>query len=235
MIAIFKRELRSYMNNVIGYAVIAFILICAGLMFTYQNLLNASPDPSYAMLPMQLVLIVAIPVLTMRSQSEEKRNRMDRFLYSLPLRPVSVVLGKYLAMLAVFSLACLGMALYPIVLSMFGLGAMTQLYVSLAGFWLLGAALLALSVCLGMLADNPIVALLISMAGMLLVFLIGFLPELLSLDGLPCRVLSELGLFSRYTRMCMGMPDVGTFVYDISVAVLFLFLATVRMEQKRRR
>lgn len=235
MIAIFKREFRSYMNNVIGYAVIAFILICAGLMFTYQNLLNASPDPSYAMLPMQLVLIVAIPVLTMRSQSEEKRNRMDRFLYSLPLRPVSVVLGKYLAMLAVFSLACLGMALYPIVLSMFGLGALTQLYVSLAGFWLLGAALLALSVCLGMLADNPIVALLISMAGMLLVFLIGFLPELLSLDGLPGRVLSELGLFSRYTRMCMGMPDVGTFVYDISVAVLFLFLATVRMEQKRRR
>jgi ABC-2 type transport system permease protein len=236
MIAIFKREFCSYMNNVIGYAVIAFISLCAGALFTYQNLINASPDPKFAMLPMQLVLIVAVPVLAMRSLSEEKRNRMDRFLYSLPLKLSSIVLGKYLAMLCVLSIACGVVALYPAVLQLlFGLGSPAQTYVSLLGFWLLGAALLAMSLCLSTLAESPVVALLYSVFGILVSLVIGLLPDMLSLDGLLGRALSDLGLFSRYTQMCLGMPDIGTFVFDISITVLFLFLAVMRMEQKRRR
>lgn len=235
MIAIFKREFRSYMNNVIGYAVIALILLFAGLCIGYQNLMLASPDATYAMLLCQLVLIVAIPVLTMRSMSEEKRNRIDRFLYSLPIKPSSVVLGKYLAMLALLTLSCAILALYPLALMMFGLTSVTAFYLALVGFWLLGAALLALCQFMSSLTDSPIIALLLGFGGVLLSLLCGLLPELLSIGGVAGDVLRSLGLFSRYTALCQGVFDIGTVVFDISVVVLFLFLTSFVMERKRRR
>lgn len=235
MSAIFKREFRSYMNNVIGYGFIAFLLLFAGVLIVVNNVLLASAHFEYTMSILQIVLIVAIPVLAMRAIAEEKRSRVDLLIYSLPLKLSSVVLGKYFAMLAVFSIACGILALYPLVLRLFGLVALTSAYVSLLGFWLLGAALLALCLFLSSLTESQIIAALLGVGGVLLLYLFDMFSYLLPVSGTAAELIAALGIFSRFSQMCNGVMNLGTVIFDISFAVLFLYLTYQVMERKRRR
>ena len=235
MTAIFKREFRSYMNNVIGYVFLALVLLAAGALVIYQNVVLASTHFEAAMEMMQFVLIVAIPVLTMRSIAEEKRSRVDRLIYSLPLRSSEVVAGKYLAMLSVFTLACVILAFYPIVLRAFGLTSMANAYLSLVGFWLLGSTLLSVCLFLSSLTESQVVAALLGVGGALLFWAIGLVPEVLSLGGVMGDVLGAIGIFHRFSQMCGGMLRIDTILMDASLIAFFLFLTVQMMERKRRR
>ena len=93
MTAIFKRELHSYLNGVIGPAVIALLLLVAGALTAVLNLLAGAAQFVYVLNYMQFALIVAMPVLGMRAFSEEKKNRVDRLLYTLPIKLSDIVLG----------------------------------------------------------------------------------------------------------------------------------------------
>lgn len=235
MSAIFKREFRSYMNNVIGYAFLAFLLLFAGVMVIVNNVLMASAHFEYTVSLWQIVLIVAVPVLAMRTVAEERRSRVDRLIYSLPLKLSSVVLGKYFAMLAVFSIACGVLAVYPLLLSPFGLVALPSAYVALLGFWLLGAALLALCLFLSTLTESQLIAALLGVGGVLLLYLYDMFSYLIPVSGRAAELVRGLGIFTRFSQMCNGVLDLTTVVFDISFAVLFLYLAYQMMERKRRR
>lgn len=235
MSAIFKREFRSYMNNVIGYAVIAFLLLFAGGCIIVNNVLMASAHFEYTVSMLQMILIVAIPVLAMRSVADEKRSRVDRLIYSLPIKMSSVVLGKYFAMLAVFSIACGIMALYPLMLRLFGLVAMSAAYVSLLAFWLLGAALLAFCLFVSTLTESQLAAVLLGIGGVVVLYALDSVSYLLPMSGVLAEIVTSLCMFSRFSQMCNGLFDVTTVIFDVSFAVLFLYLAYQMMERKRRR
>lgn len=235
MNAVFKREFRSYMNNIIGYGFIALLLLFGGMLIVVYNVLYASAHFEYTMSILQIVLIVAVPVLAMRSIAEEKRSRVDRWIYSLPMKLSSVVLGKYLAMLAVYSIACGILALYPLVLRLFGPVVMAPAYISLFGFWLLGAALLSLCLFLSSLTESQILAALLGVGGVLLLYLLDMFSYLIPASGVLAELLAAGGIFSRFSQMCNGVMNLGTVMFDISFAVLFLYLTYQVMERKRRR
>ena len=181
MNAIFKRELRSYFHGMLGYLLTAFLLASSGIYFLALNLDYGLTDFSYYTLYRTIfMLLLYIPVLTMRSLAEERRSRTDQLLLTSPVSVWGVVLGKFFAMCAVFALPCLADAVMILILWALG-GTVTVLAANFAGllcYFLLGCAAIAIGEFLSGLTENPIIA---AVAGFSVLLLAYMMPSLRSL------------------------------------------------------
>ena len=157
MSAVYKRELRAYMNNVYGWLFMSILLMFTGLMVFRDNLINGYPNFEYALSNSLYALMVLVPILAMRSMAEDKHNKTDMFYLSLPMQTSSVVLGKYFAMLTVLAIPCVVLGVYPPLLGLLGEVNMGMAYLALLQFFLLGAALLALCQFTSSLSENLVV------------------------------------------------------------------------------
>ena len=180
MNAIFKRELRSYFHGMLGYLLTAFLLASSGIYFLALNLGYGLTDFSYYTLYRTIfMLLLYIPVLTMRSLAEERRSRTDQLLLTSPVSVWGVVLGKFFAMCAVFA-PCLVDAVMILILWALG-GTVTALAANFAGllcYFLLGCAAIAIGEFLSGLTENPIIA---AVAGFSVLLLAYMMPSLRSL------------------------------------------------------
>lgn len=158
MRAVFRHELSSYFTGLSGYVFGAFLLLFAGIYTMVYNLKNALVNFEYVLGNMSFVYLVVIPILTMRVLAEERRQKTDQLLYSLPLSMTKVVLGKYAAMLVMLAVPCGLISLYPLVLKQFGNIYLPAAYSAVAGFFLLGAALIAIGMFLSSLTESQAVA-----------------------------------------------------------------------------
>ena len=102
MTAIYKKELKSYLTSMIGYLFMAFTLALFGLYFTAINLQQGYPEIGYALQNSAFILLIAVPVLTMRVLSEEQKNKTDQLLLTAPVKISDIILGKYLALLTIY-------------------------------------------------------------------------------------------------------------------------------------
>ena len=112
MTAIYKKELKSYLTSMIGYLFMAFTLALFGLYFTAINLQQGYPEIGYALQNSAFILLIAVPVLTMRVLSEEQKNKTDQLLLTAPVKISDIILGKYLALLTIYVIPVLIMCLY---------------------------------------------------------------------------------------------------------------------------
>ena len=154
MKAIFKHELRLYFESMTAYVFGAFLLLFIGIGSMLYNLRSAVSNFEFVLSFAAIVFVVIVPVLTMRCLGEERKQKTDQLLYSLPITTTQVVLGKYGAVLVVFLLPLCFIALYPLMFAQFGDVYLPTAYGALAAFFLLGAALLAVGVFLSSLTDN---------------------------------------------------------------------------------
>ena len=188
MLAIFKREFRSYFTSMTGYVIIAIMLVFSGVFSMILNLIGQYASYEYVLSNQSIVLIVAIPVLTMRSIAEDRKSKTDMLLYSLPLKMSSIVLGKYFAMLAVWAICCLSMGLTPLILSGYGTVNFVTTYSAIFGFFLLGAALIAICMFFSSLTENQLISALIGVGVMLLLYLIGALVSIIPTTALASYI-----------------------------------------------
>ncbi len=158
MFALWKREWRSYFQTLIGYLFIALILAFVGVFVWLNNFSGGYPNFEYTLSSVSILFLLLIPILTMRTLTEERQKRTDQLLYALPLTSTQIILAKFWGLTAVFALPCGLMAFYPIVLSFYGKVNFPTAYTGLLGFFLLGCALLALALFLSSFTDNQIVA-----------------------------------------------------------------------------
>ncbi|MBR5601897.1 MAG: ABC-2 transporter permease [Clostridia bacterium] len=163
MSAIFKRELRSYFGSMYGYIYLAFTLCVIGVYVAMTNLLGSTAEMSYTFADMAFMSIFLIPILTMRSFAEERRNKTDMFLLTLPIKPVSIVLGKYLATLTVFGIPVAVICIYGLILRLFSpsaelLGSLGASLVAGLSYLLLGALLIAICMFISSLTDSVVLA-----------------------------------------------------------------------------
>lgn len=181
MLAIFKREFKSYFTNMTGYVIIALMLVFSGIFSMILNLIGQYASYEYVLTNQSIVLIVAIPILTMRSIAEDRKSKTDMLLYSLPLKMSSIVLGKYLAMLAVWGITCACMGITPIILSGYGEVDFVATYSAIFGFFLMGASLIAICMFFSSLTENQLISALVGVGVMLALYLmsalIGILPS----------------------------------------------------------
>ena len=183
MIAIYKRDLKGFFTGMMGYVLLAFFLAVGGLYFTVMNLMSGYPDLSYTLYNNLFVLLVLVPLRTMRSFAEERRARTDQLLLTSPVPLWRIVLGKYLAVLSVFGLAVLVFALYPLIMSRGGAVSYRQSYAALLAFFLLGAACIAIGVFLSSLNENQIVAAVCSFFVLLLAYLMPSIQTLFTVGS----------------------------------------------------
>ena len=183
MRAIFKREFKSYFINMTGYIFIGVMFIFCGIFTMAINLLSASASFSYVLSNLTIVLMIIVPVLTMKSMAEDRKTKTDQLLYSLPLRTIDVVIGKYLAMVAVFGIACAGMAFVPVILGFFGEISYGAEYAALLGFFLLGDTLIAVCMFISSLTQIQIVAAVVGIGASFALYLMSGLVSLLPTDA----------------------------------------------------
>lgn len=154
MMAVFRHELRSSFHSMTAYVFAAFLLAMIGVGAMLYNIELAVSNFEYVLSFGSLAFVVIIPILTMRSLAEERRQKTDQLLYSLPLSTFQVILGKYAALLVLYLVPLCIVALYPLIFAQFGEVYLPTAYGSLLAFFLLGAALIAAGLFLSSLTEN---------------------------------------------------------------------------------
>lgn len=154
MIAVLKHELRTYFHSLTAYVFGAFLLMFVGIGAMLYNLQAAVSNFEFVLSFSCLVFVVIVPILTMRVIAEERKQKTDQLLYSLPITTTQVIIGKYLALLCVYLLPLCLIALYPLIFAQYGEVYLLTAYGSLFAFFLLGAALIAVGVFISSLTDN---------------------------------------------------------------------------------
>lgn len=229
MLAVCKHELRMYFQTLTAYVFGAFLLVVVGIGAMLYNLQAAVSNFEYVLSFSSLVFAVIVPILTMRTLAEERRQRTDQLLYSLPISTLQVILGKYLALLAVFLAPLCLIAVYPLVFAQFGEVYLPTSYGSLLAFFLLGAALLAVGLFLSSLTENQGFAAGLSVA----VILFNYYSVTLSEYVTATAQASALSLFERLNVFVNGVFDLTAVVFYLSVAAFFLFLSVQSLEKRR--
>lgn len=206
MRAVFRHEVSSYFTHISGYVFGAFILLFTGIYTMVCNISARYTNFEYVLGSMAFIFLIAVPILTMRVIAEERKQKTDQLLYSLPLGMGKVVLGKYLALLVMLALPMVIICLYPLVLGAFGSVHFPTAYGAVVGFFFLGAALISIGVFISSVTENPVVALGVCFAVMLLNYFVADLATYVpstayaSLEALFLLVLLLAVIVWRMTR-----------------------------------
>ena len=158
MIAVYKRELRSYLTSMIGYLFIFFILLLTGIYFSAYQLGAAYPRFEYTLSALTFVFLISVPILTMRVLAEERKQKTDQLLLTAPVSVEKIVIGKYFALVTIFAIPMLIMCFYPLLMTKFGTVSLGAAYTAILGFFLLGCANLAIGVFISSLTESQVIA-----------------------------------------------------------------------------
>ena len=232
MIAIYKRELNSYFNSMIGYVFVAVLVFFTGIYFMAYNVYGGLPQFSYTLYSLMTILMFAMPLLTMKSMAEERRSRTDQLLLTSPVTLTGVVLGKFFAMATVFLIPLALCAFCPLIIAMNGEARLLSDYACLLAFFLMGCVFIAIGMFLSSLTESQIIAAVSTFAVLLVLFLwddlISFLPSALS------SLLSAFSFTQTFQNFAeYSMFDLGGLALYVSLSALYLFL-TGQTLQKRR-
>ena len=229
MKAIFKREFRSSFSGMMGWLLTAFLTAASALYFFANNLGFGLPDFGYYTLYQTLfVLLVYVPVLAMRSFAEEKHSRTDQLLLTSPVSVWSIVLGKFLAMCAVFALPCLVDVILILVLRVLGCTniALLSNFSSLLCYYLVGCAAIAICEFLSSLTENQIIAAVLGFGTLLLAYLMPGLQSLFSAGSVMALVVFTV--LAAVAAFCAGLRSrsftLGCLLFAalaVGIAVLF--------------
>ena len=170
MLAIYKREWKSYFHSMIGCIIVAFMIAFTGIYFMAYNLYSGYPFFSYVLRAINYVLIIVVPLLTMRSFAEERRNKTDQLLLCAPVRLSQVVLGKYFAMVSVFAIPCLVFCFYPLIIKSFGTAYLKVDYAAIFMFFLLGCVYIAIGMFLSSLTESQIIAAITTFGTLMIIY-----------------------------------------------------------------
>lgn len=158
MTAVYKRELRSYLTSMTGYLFIFFILLLTGIYFSAYQLDIAYPKFEYTLSAMTFVFLICVPILTMRTLAEERKQKTDQLLLTSPVSVGKIIMGKYFALVTVFAVPMAIICFYPLVMSKFGDISFGTAYTAVLGFFLLGCANLAIGVFISSLTESQVIA-----------------------------------------------------------------------------
>lgn len=228
MTAIFRHELRTDFHTLTTYLFGACLLAFIGIWAMMYNIQASVSNFEYVLGDSCLVFVVIVPILTMRTLAEERRQKTDQLLYSLPITSFQVVLGKYLALLTVYAVPLCLIAVYPLIFAQYGEVYLPTSYGSLFAFFLLGAALLAVGMFLSSLTENQGFAAGIGIAVILLNYYSVSLSEYVSSTAFGSAaalyvLILLLGLLIKYvTRNEKLAWGVGLVLLALTVAAYFV-------------
>lgn len=234
MWAIYKREVRSFFQSVIGWLFLAATLGMFGLYFYTYNLVYGSPYISNTLSATTVIMLIAVPVLTMRVLAEERKAKTDQLVLTAPVSVGKVVMGKYLAVATIFSIAVIVMGITPVFLHIFGEIPFGECYAALLGYWLFGMTCIAIGTFISSITESQVIAAVLTFVAMFLGFMMSGITSVISSTGnIITKILNCFDLTSGMNQFFQGCIDVKALVYYVSMTGLFLFF-TAQSIQKRR-
>ena len=233
MIAIYKREMRSYFTTPLGYVFLGAYLAIAGAVFSYTTLFaqSASVTPFFTF--MLYASVVLLPLLTMKLFSEDRKQRTEQLLLTAPISLYSLVAGKFLAAYTLYA-GCTLVSFCNFFILYFYIEKVKTavLFGNLLAILLLGMTFIAVGVFASALTENQLAAA-IGTTAILVAFLgIGLLNSFIPVYWIRF-VLSSLSVFTRFQNFGQGVFDIAAIFYYLTITAAFLFLTT-RVFEKRR-
>ena len=255
-IAIFNREVRSYFNSPVAYAILTGFLLIAGYFFYaiissfIQYTLTASIEAQYyqmappifnvnrmALRPffmnLTIVMIFAIPLITMRLYAEEKNTGTIELLLTSPIRSIETMLGKYFAALVLYITLLVSTILYQIILFIYGNPELGQILTSYLGLLLMGGSFIAVGIFISSLTENQMVAGFVTIVILLLFWIIGWVADFAG--PLFGSLLGYISLLNHFDEFGMGVVDIKHIIFYLSFISFFLFLTLMFVESAKWR
>ena len=246
MLAVYRKELKSYFITPMGYIYAGIFLALSALVFCYTTLISRTYDTSNYFTLLIFSFVILIPLLTMKLFSEEKKLRTEQMLLTAPVTITGMVMGKYLAALTMFlsSLLVSCINFIPLVAigaveksfaktDMYQIGPyLPQVFGSLLGVALIGAAFIAIGMLISTLTENQLASAILTVAVLLVIVILGFVNNFISNYAVRF-VIDWICILSRFAPFSYGRFDFAALLYYISICSVFIFL-TVRVYDKRR-
>lgn len=230
--AIFRRELGSFFTSSVAYVFLAAFYLLAGWFFYGFTVSMGSSDMSGFFSNLLLIVVILIPILTMKSFSEEKKQKTDQGLLTAPISLTSVVLGKYFAILVMYLIGISITLVYALILSFFGEIDWLMVISNYAALVIVGAAFIAIGMFISALTENQAVAAVGGIISLLALYLLDFIASVIDVD-IVTTVTSALSFSGKYYEFTCGIFNFSSVLFYISTAVLFNFFS-VRIFEKRR-
>lgn len=232
MKAIFKKELRSYFFSPLGYVFIAMFALVTALFFFVYNLVQGIGDMNYLFSNITLLLVLIIPVLTMRSFAEEKSRKTDQLLLTSPISVWEIVAGKTFAAYVVFALA-LGLTLiYPLILSFYTEIAWSVVFCNYLGFFLMGATFISIGIFISSLTENLLISAIASFGALFAIYLMDWVSGSVS-NPVISLLANAISVTARYTDFSIGIINIPHVIYYISAISIFSVLTITNIEKRR--
>ena len=232
MTAILRRELSSYFNSMTGYLILAVFWFFSGIFFHIYCLYYDSASLAPVFSQMMLIIVFLIPIMTMRSFSEEKRRKTDQALLTAPVSLFGIVMGKFLAAFILFALCNAIFILYAVFIAIFTTPDWVMLFTTLLGTLLAGAALIAVDLFISSLTESQAIAAVFAVGVGVVIYMIDTLASLVKIDFIK-SIVSSISFTRHYSAFTGGIVTLSGVVFFLSVTGLFLFLC-VRVFEKRR-
>ena len=198
MKAIFERELKSYFTSMIAPLFIAVMTCIMGIYFMAYNMNYGYPYFSYSLSAILFIFTFSIPILTMRSMSEERRQKTDQLLLTSPISVTQMVMGKYLALVAVLAIPCLIFCLCPLIIDSTGTAYLAVDYSSILAFFLTGCVYIAIGMLISSMTESIILAAVGSIGALIflnfLVSLASFMPSAAFPSLIGCIVILTIAV-----------------------------------------
>jgi ABC-2 type transport system permease protein len=222
-VALLGKETNALFSSPIAYVVIAVYLLLVGYNFTASLLLTKMATLIHIFFQASVLLLLMIPIITMRQFSEERRHGTLELLLTSPVREFAIVLAKFCASMAVVLVMIALTASYALVLAALGSPDWGPIYSGYLGLILIASALTALGLMLSALTSNQIVAAVVSLG---LFSLLWMLDSLVTLLPAPFdNALINLSLLAHFTPLATGAMYTSDFGFFLSLTLLGLFLA----------
>lgn len=232
MKAVFKKEIKSYFSSPLGYVFVAVFVLVSALFFFIYNLVNGIGEISYVFSNIVLLLVLLVPVLTMRSFAEEKSKKTDQLLLTSPIKVSSIVIGKLLAAFFVFGLSLIITLIYPLILSLYTDMAWGSVFCYYLGFFLMGASFVSIGIFVSSLTENLLISAIGSFGALFVVYLMDWISASVS-NAVLSTIANAVSITARFFDFSMGIINIPHVIYLISVIAIFAILTVVQIEKRR--
>lgn len=250
--AIYRRELAYFFNSPVAYAVITVFLLLGGYYFynllAYFNLasiqaMQSTINPqglgitTNVIRPLfgnfSVVLLLILPLLTMRVLSEERRSGTAELLFTFPISDWDAILGKYLATGTVYAVMLAMTGVFPLLLGYFATPEVGPIVSGYLGLFLMGMSFVAMGMFFSSLGESQLVVGVMTFGCGLLFLMIGWITPFVS--PVTASVIGQLSILEHYANFAMGIIDSNDVVYYINFSAFFLFLCARVLESNRWR
>jgi ABC-2 type transport system permease protein len=231
-LAVYRKEMATYFRSPIAYYVVAVFLLGSGYFFLYNIFLSGETAMAGTFQNMGILLMTLAPVISMRLLAAEYNAGTAELLFTLPLTPWQIVVGKFLGAATILLLITAGTTVDLIPLYLFGTPETTTILSGYLGFVLLGLACLAVGQLFSTLTHNQIVAALLSAAVLLAFWFVGHLQSFQASPGMRALV-GYLSFSRHFTEFIQGLVRTEGVVFYLVVSGIALTLSVAYLQWRR--